>query len=562
MGGTGDVVVGVVTPEDLGPTGLVVNGGIVRTDPPRKVAGVFGFAWWELKAADVSVKSGDAIPASVAVVVVNADGGSRAADAVVRLLPPPPRPILPPVIVIELDHKGSPDQPVHTSRPAFGFGLRVTSGSRLTRVEVRHVPPSQAEQVRVVRVGAADLEAEEKSELSLREGVNRVRVVAANAGGESATEFLVSYTPPPVRVVIDHVDEIGPGRKPLPLTVSSGGGSIETTGAFLECRGRVVWTRDDDPIAADASLEVVVSANQVVHLPERCAARVGTVKERAFKAPIFLNAADTAVRVDVRTAGKPGGLPQEGTPAELAFGCKNPLATQRLHVLLVGVAPPGVVTLDSDKEGLVRQVVAAVGGKVRPGQRGFVGGEFRHDAFASAVLYKPLVGTVNRSDIVGLMREVEKEVRRAGAREGTGWVNDVVLVYYQGRDLVVDGHRMLHTTHSLAPKAPVATLAIRVENLPATPGVRVILLNVHNPAPLPAADALAMGPALLRYPWQEPHAMNQLFGLFQRAIAERATLGGVIDRVRDGVEALPAASKPTDEVPRVVRDRRIGLGPP
>jgi hypothetical protein len=568
-GGTGDVLVRLITADGLDPTGLLVNGGSVRTDPPRRLAAVFGLAWWELKAADVSVKTGEVIPESVAVVAVNSDGTSRPVNAVVRLLPPPPRPVTPPVIVLDLDRKGGPGVPIHTTRPGFAFGLRVTSGTRLTRVEVRYGPPlpSQSEQVRPVKVGVGGSEAEDRPEVSLREGVNRVRVVAANAGGEVVTEFTVSYTPPPVRVVIDHIDEIGPGRKALPLTVSPGGGPITTTGAFLEVRGRIIWIRDDDKIAADPSLEVVVSANRVVHLPERCAARVGTAQERAFKAPVYLNASDTAVRVEVRTAGKPLGLPQEGSVAELAFSCKNPLATQRLHVLVIGVAPPGVATHESDRQDLTKNVVAAVGGKIPGGQPGFVGGEFKHPAFASAILYRPRIGTVERSDIVGLIREVEREVRQAGLREGTGWVNDVVLVYYQGRDLIgTDGRRRLHTTVSLSPAAGEDEgAAILVEDLPATPGVRVVLLNVHSPgAPQPTADAVASaaGPALLRYPWQNPAAMAQLFGLFERAITERATFGGVIDQVRDRVGTMPAAAEPTDRVPQAVRDRRIGLGPP
>ena len=559
-GGTGNVVVGVLVPEDLAPTGLVVNGAAVRADA-RRVGGVFGFAFWELKAADVSVKSGDAFPETVAVAAVNADGARQPVDVAVRPLPPPPRPIDAPVIALDLDRRGGPGQPVVTTRPAFGFGLRVSSGARLSRVEVWHGP--QAEQVRAVKLADGATTAEERPELALREGVNRVRVVAANAGGESTAEFTVSYTPPPVRVVIDHVDEIGPGRKPLPVIVSPGG-PIATTGAFLEVRGRVVWSRDDDPLAADASLEVVVSANQVVHLPERCAARAGGAKERAFKAPVYLNAPDTGVRIEVRTASRPAGLPQDGAVAEVAFACRNPLATQRLHVLVIGVAPPGVATRDADRQGLVRQVVAAVGGSVSANQPGFVGGEFKHPAFAGSVLYRPRIGSVDRTDIIGLMREVEREVRRAGVREGSGWVNDVVLVYYQGRDVIgADGRRRLHTTVSLSPAAgTVERSAVLVESLPATPGVRVVLLNVYNPDSPRPADALAAEPPLLIYPWRDPAAMTQLFGLFQRAVAERATFGGVIDRVRDEVRSNPAAALPTERLPQPVRDRRIGLGPP
>src|SRR5262249_51234189 len=153
-GGTGDVLVRVVTTDDLGPTGLRVNGESVRTEPPRRLVSVLGLVWWELKAAGVSVKAGEAIPDAVAVAAVNADGAGRPVTAAARLQPPQPRPVERPVIVLELARRGGAAQPVHTNRPGFAFGLRVTSGSRLHWVEVRHGPPSQPLQVRAVKVAA------------------------------------------------------------------------------------------------------------------------------------------------------------------------------------------------------------------------------------------------------------------------------------------------------------------------------------------------------------------------------------------------------------------------
>src|SRR5207253_4176151 len=59
-GGTGDVVARVVGDAELPPTGLVVNGRPARTDPPRRLAAVFGLAWWELTAVAAALKAGDA----------------------------------------------------------------------------------------------------------------------------------------------------------------------------------------------------------------------------------------------------------------------------------------------------------------------------------------------------------------------------------------------------------------------------------------------------------------------------------------------------------------------
>jgi hypothetical protein len=559
-GGTADVIARVLTHVELDPTGLMINGQAVRAES-RKLAAVFGLAWWELKAGGVSVKAGDAIPDEVAVAAVNPDGEGAPVKAVVRKLAPPPKPVLPPTVVLNLGRRDEPGQPIHTTEPRFAFELHVTSGNRLSRVEIRHVRPALPERFEPVAIAAGGLQADAKPRLDLDPGVNHIRVIAANAGGESATELTVSYTPPPVRVVIDRIEEIGPGGKAIPLAVSLDG-PVRANGAFLELHGRVVWTREGDPVATDPSLEVVINANQVAHLPVSCAPRAGAAMERAFKAPVFLNAVETAVRVEVRTRGRSAGLPQQGlAAAQFPVGCKDPLAKQRLHVLVIGVETP-----ESGRLPLVREVIGAVGGAIPTGRPGFDRGEFTHRAFVRAVLYRPLVHDVTRGTIIGLLREVEREVQQTAAREGAGWVNDVVLVYYRGRDTVgADRQRRLHTTRSLVYEAPEADrFAIRLDDLPPTPGVRLVVLNVLDPgAPLPAVDTLTDNPPLLRYALPNVVAMTQLLTLFEQAVAEKPTVGGVIERVHDLLgKKIPVVAEPIEQVPPVVRQRRIGTGPP
>src|SRR5581483_4585941 len=105
-------------------------------------------------------------------------------------------------------------------------------------------------------------------------------------------------------------------------------------------------------------------------------------------------------------------------------------------------------------------------------------------------------------------------------------------------------------------------LAVLVEELPPTPGVRLVVLNVLDPgASRPAVDALAAEPPMLRYRWPDATAMTQLLALYEQAVKEQSKLGGVIDRVRAGIGMFPAAES-TERVPAPVRDRRIGLGPP
>jgi hypothetical protein len=186
-------------------------------------------------------------------------------------------------------------------------------------------------------------------------------------------------------------------------------------------------------------------------------------------------------------------------------------------------------------------------------------------------LYRPLVSAVDRPLILGRLHEVEVRVRGLAAEPGpAGVVNDVVLVYYQGRDLVGrDGARRVHTTLSLtrlgrgADPAEVEKAAVRLDDLPPTPGVRLIVLNVV------AADATAppprvtTGPLHLRYAWQDRQSLPELLDLYRVAIGTNATVGTVVDAVRGAVERPEERRRrgpPTDNLTPVVRGRPIGVG--
>ena len=558
-GGTADLVARVVTLTEAPPAALVVNGRTARAEA-RRAGGVFGFAWWEVKVAGVSIKSGGVISDEVAVAAANAEGEGRPLKAVVRKEAPPPKPVAPPVIVLDFGPEVNPRETIPAADAKFTFKLKVSSERRLSGVELRFALANHDEQTTRIDPGADGLTATAAPTLALRGGVTRVRVVASNAGGVRETEFLVRYTPPAVRVVIDRIEEVGPDGKVVRLSVPTPG-PVAASGAFLEVHGHIEWTADGDPIATDPSLEVVVSANRVAHLPVPCGPRAGAENKRPFTAPVFLNATETSVKLDVRTQANSAGLPQQGLAAlELACKCDQPLTTQRLHVLVIGVETP-----EGERLALVRRVVAAVGGRIPDRAVAFDRGEFPHRAFTRAVLYEPLVRDVAPGDVVGLFREVDREVRQTAAREGTGWVNDVVLVYYEGRDTVgADHRRRLHTHRSLA----YATAAgekhtIRLEDLPATPGVRLIVLSVVEPKPSARqADAIANNPPHLRYVLPNAAAREQLLALFSRAVDLRSKVGGVIDWVGGELDKQPAGGKPTDEVPGVVRQRVIGTGAP
>ncbi|HVK12978.1 MAG TPA: hypothetical protein VM597_29765 [Gemmataceae bacterium] len=553
--GVADVVATVSAADGMEPTGLLVNGRAVATDPPRKVSTMPGVVWWELTAPAVPVKD------SVTVAARNADGDSDPVKAAVKRKIVP---LHPPVIALA---DGTQDRT--TDRPRMSAGFKVSSPTPLTRVEVWHAgrPGAEFEKVKAVDQKTATAVADGfaltgSADVDLRPGVNRVRVVAVNAGGEAVAEVAVSYTPAGARVVIDAVEEPGAEAKPLTRQTTAGGEVFaEAAGGFVEVRGRVRWATDE-AAARDPGLSVVLFANQVGHLPARLDPPAGGSAERTFRVPVFLNAADTRVRLELHAAGRDGPLPQQAVGGtEFHVRCRAPITQQRLHVLVVGVDVP-----PADRFALAQRMVASLGGTVPADRAGrFDRGEFQVGAFTRAVLYPPLVGEVDDGSLAWALDEVGRELKRMSSGGPDRWLNDVVLVYYQGRDWVgPDGRRWLHTSRSLRySERAAARFAVRVDGLPATPGVRLVLLNVADPEPVQSGvgDKLAAGPPLLRYGWKVDASTNRLFPLLEKAVASQQTLGGVVDQVRSRLATdRDRAGDPIEVLSDELRSRRIGSG--
>jgi WD40 repeat protein len=558
--GVADVVVTVSTSDGLDPTGLLVNGQPVATEPPRKVSTMPGVAWWELTAPDIPVADRDR-PNNLAVSARNADGDSES------VIVPVKRKVVklrPPVIALA---DGTQDRATDRSRIPIGF--KISSPSPLTRVEIWQAerPGAEFERVAVVDPATATATADgviltASRDVDLRPGVNRVRVTAVNSDGESVATVAVSYTPVGARVVIDAVEELVAEVKPLKRR-TDGGGEVfeEAAGGFVEVRGRVRWATDD-AISRDPGLSVVLFANQVGHSPVQLGPPTGGGGERSFRVPVFLNAHDTRVRVELQAAGKNGPVPQQSVGGtEFRIRCKFPITQQRLHVLVVGVDVP-----PADRFALSQKVVTSLGGTLPPDRAArFDRGEFQVGAFTQAVLYPPLVGEVDEGNIAWALDAVGRELKRLSTGGQNRWLNDVVLVYYQGRDWVgPDGRRWLHTSRSLRyPERAAARFAVRIDSLPATPGVRLVVLNVSGQATDPpgGTDTLLAGPPMLRYGWKEDAATGRLFPLLEKAVAIRQTLGDVVDTVRASLATdQDRSGEPIEVLSNELRSRRIGTG--
>lgn len=554
-----DVLAVVVTHPDVPPNELRVENAPVAF---KRVVLPFappGAEWSVLAASGVPVKAGDKYLEQVEVAVGNAEADARRGG--VKVVWMAPVKVLPPAVVPSAAGRPiSPRQTIVTDQPRFRFDVRVLSERPLGRAEVwRGGADGKPELVpgldpkAAVKAGAGN-ELAGAVTIDLRKGVNPIKIVAVNAGGETPFEFSVSYTPPPMQVFIDAITEPGPGGKPVELKIVPGV-PVAAAGPVLEVRGRVVWDADNDPIARDPNLQAAFHANRVGHLPVRVEEAAAGKKERTFVAPVFLNAKQTNLRVGLQSGGPREAVAQQGyRQAELQIDCKKPLDKQRLHVLVICPEMP-----QRDRADLARRLVASVGGKVIGDQPGFDRGEFQHPAFARATLYRPLVHDVDQSDIVGLLKEVEREMRQTTGRKGDEWLNDFVWVYYEGRARK-DDRRMLHTTRSLVYEGDAATgFMVRVDELLTAAGSEFATVNVAGPVAGQGGVPFAGAVPAVYFGWQKAADRGLLPGLLELAVGQNQRLGDVFEKLATltttGLAGPPLGEPPAEEKPRI-----IGLG--
>jgi WD40 repeat protein len=555
------VVVSGVTPASAGPGELRVNGQQVSFTHAHKPARLLGLEVWTLRAEGVPVA--DAKKASV--VVHSSEGDSPIREA--NVIDKPAMALRPPRLSLLWGDSPIRDDQM-SERADFQFTLRVRSDTELKPVEVWHgMNPAQMEPVPGAGDGKAEavdggFALEVNPTVRLRDGTNYIRVVVNNAEARAERTFHVTYKRPGVRVEIKTIiDEQGAGGKPVPLKWSSKGMPLEANGRKLHVHGSVEWDDPNHPVARDENLWVVFSANFVAHPGVRVPLANAGDRKRAFDATVYVNDEHTTVRVELRSGSMDRPLPQQGSEAlEFTVNSKNPLKPkeQRLHVLVIGVNVP-----QAREALLARQVIEALHGK-HDGDLSFTNRvvDFEQPEFTRAMIYKPLLGYgVTRPKINELLRQVEQRISQSTRQEGQEWVNDIVVVYYEGSDLVgSDGLIRLHTSKTLGDPASAEAHAVILRELEPTSGLRLPLLNVENPRiPRPAMSPFEESLPLLRYAWNNAADREKLLPILEQSVATRRTVGKVVEQVRNEVlKTNLHAEEPTEFVPDQLQSRVIG----
>jgi hypothetical protein len=160
-----------------------------------------------------------------------------------------------------------------------------------------------------------------------------------------------------------------------------------------------------------------------------------------------------------------------------------------------------------------------------------------------------LAGEVERGQVEGQLVEINNEITRL--KQATGWLNDVVLIYYQGEDIEVPARkeRWLKTSRNFQlPGVPPQQFAIPCHDLPLVPGAQLLLLNVAEKSAAKVAGRDWGGDpdtGLMRYACRDPieasKAAPTLLRLLQEAIRQKGQLGEVVRYLNEllGQQQMP-----------------------
>lgn len=566
------VVVTGITPAGVAPSELLIDGKPVGKQLVGKTICLLGLDVWTLRAEGVPVEVAGKRLETVSVVARNADGDSKSIATKVVGKGREARP--PKITLLQDENPIGPDAILTTNKPEFTFKLRVTSEKPLTRLQLWRSSDQNPKEELIegishtkARQVAGEYVLELPVSITLARAGNAFRVTAVNSEAPAPdSKFRVNYKQAGVGVRINSITEVVKGGKDIPLKWTNVGQAVLANGHELEVEGEVNWENDDDPVATNRNLKVVFVANHIAHTGVPVMMPATGARIRKFAGRVYLPAKQNLVRVELRSGIEHGAKPQRGSePFSFVVECNKPLQEQRLHVLVIAVDNN---IPDSAGPRLAKTVVEALRGKLDDENAKFDSGvmSFTHPRFSRAMIYPPRVGgAVDESLITGLLQDVERQIAAIRKLPNQDWINDVILVYYQGEMVVgSDGRERLHTSRSLSfnPARPEvrAREAVALDALYRTPGFRLPLLNVvdYKQAPLSPFDAELY---LLRYTWKNPKDRDLLLPIIEKIVANHITVGDVINGITAEVTSTnkeQLARTPTDTIPESVRPRLLG----
>jgi hypothetical protein len=357
--------------------------------------------------------------------------------------------------------------------------------------------------------------------------------VALNDGGESQARLTLHLVPRPPRVVVEELRSPRTGRayRPVPGQNDGQGRAVideVVTEGRVELHGRIYWSdRNDERFRH--KIAVRVSANEFQQLPVTAQPPEPGAMETTFTATVLLTREKhNVIEIDLPEVPKAGGQRN----ACVVRHCAKPIQGRRLHLVVVGIG-------EKNGQALMDRALAAIGAKNKKVE-GAKEQWQAPPAFETVVPYEPLVGDVWQDTVFETLRLVKRRIQDAAAEAGKDvLLGEVVLLYYQGQEIITPkGHFLLtdQSTSDTNPERSGVSCEKIVELFSDTPGAQVVMLDMkHQPgveARAPAAAFKGTRVGLLHSYWPgEKMPATRLLGLVQQGWGDASTLGNLAQQV-------------------------------
>lgn len=497
----------------------VPRGDLKEDGPPKD-----GVQQWLASIKELSLRQGDN---KIDVHASNRDGESLP-DAAGTLTLTYTEPANPPSIVSS-EPPGS--GPVAKRSVDLAFDVQTDANSAPTKVEVSldGTPIARLADLVATDKGGGTTHYQLNKAIQLHRGVNVLKIDVANRGGAAKPrELTLTYNPPPVVVTglrLESRDVAGEffdlreaeQKKPLPT-------------GWLWLHGNLEWDREDDP-DVQVRGRVLAWVNDYQQY-EQWMDSAPRGNKRAFKTPLRLNREVNNIEVQFPDA--------KGAPRlNFTVKCERPEQQQRLHLVVFG---PG----HKDQRGLTSAVLRAfkfdktldhVTADPLPPVIAF--DDLKKGVFQSVKVY-PLARDSDPEQFDGFLHQrVEGAVRHNDTK-----FNDVIIIYFRGREEVTDKAHYLLTEKSLKVGNPSET-AIDCQTLRKqlanVSGAKLLLLDVsrddrtaRDPGPAKRQADAAQKVGVLHYVWLSRTDTPEEQRL-ARVLEESLASAGLLKEIRDQV---------------------------
>ncbi len=500
-----------------------------------------GWMNWQVAVLDVPVAEAGRKLEQLHVLAYNDDG------------PYGNEPLLKPTVVA-VTHMKLPPKPaeirslldgdqLNVKQRRFELPLRILSDSTITLAEIKRGAETLHKiDLTKLRQDGKGFMLEETANLLLNYGTNLLDLEVVNDGGRSTKPMVVNVEPPAVRVEIEEIQERD--EKGVPKAIKG-----KAPGFLVWVVGKVVWSDSKAPEIDDKNLSVIAMVRGCKQFPVQLEPRGkgDDANFRRFEVPVVLTKDTNDIQIEVkkgRIDSAPAVAQTVLTENKFSLACAKPAKEQRLHLLIVGVDV-------TDGKALTTRVLNMLGVKPEDRPTGLQG-DFKTAAFDRCILYQLLIDEVDRGKVEAQLEAINKEIDRL--RRETKVLNDVVLIYYQGQDKLINGELWLKTSLNLQyPDVDVEAYAIPCHSLPRAAGAELLMLNVVG-APTGQVQG---GPGngvdpdtgLIHFHYaQRPgDAKNQakITEEFQKALQMKRLWADVVTLVSESLAAVPGGPRPT-----------------